>query len=139
MMPLREIAACVIAAMLAGCASQRAEILGDAPQGHADAAFISVPEDEYFWIAPPPSGRHGAAPAETQILKNGAWVSEGWLMVQFQCYAPKDAPRPGVDPILPESPDEKAVFVHGGHRYRLSCDRRQVGRFEFEDEPAAAR
>lgn len=124
--------------MLVGCASQRGEVLGAASLNYPDAAFISVPEDEYFWIAPPPSGPHGVQPAETQIPKEGIWVREGWLKVEFQCYSPKDAPPNRSEyPILPETEDEMKVFFHGGHRYRLSCDRRRIGRFDLvEEDPA---
>lgn len=136
--PLLIVLGCVSLA-LAGCAAQRAEILGPASLGYPDAAFIHVPEDEYFWIAPPPSGPHGVQPAEIQIPKEGVWVREGWLVVEFQCYSPKDAPQVQTAyPILPETEDEKTLFVPGGHHYLLSCDRRRIGRFELlEDDKAA--
>ena len=130
--------ACLLTA-LAGCAAQRAEILGDGPTAEAGAAHIQVPEDEYFWVSTPPNGRHGAPSAEAQVLKDGVWVSEGWLTVQFQCYSPKDAPHPTEYPILPEGPDEKAVFIKAGHRYLLHCDPRRMGRFEMDDEPSATK
>ena len=125
---------------LAGCAAQRAEVLGSAPLGYPDAAFIHVPEDEYFWIAPPRPGAHGVQPAEVQIPKEGIWVREGWLVVEFQCYSPKDAPQVQTAyPILPETEDEKTLYVPGGHRYLLSCDRRRIGRFELLEEDAIAK
>src|SRR5437868_3741660 len=100
---------------LAGCAIQRAEILGPSPLDYADASFLVPNEDEYFWIAPPVSGPHGVAPASMQLPKDGLWVREGWLIVEFQCFTPSD--RPAVnDPILPETDDQKPVFIHAGHR-----------------------
>ena len=122
---------------LAGCAAQRGEILGDGPAGQADAAFISVPEDEYFWLEPPPAGPHAAPPAEMQIPKSGLWLREGWFLVEFQCYAPRDVTAAPSDyPILPETQDEKAVYIHAGHRYRLSCSRTQVGAFDIDEQDA---
>ncbi|HLW74790.1 MAG TPA: hypothetical protein VKT74_06945 [Gammaproteobacteria bacterium] len=121
---------------LAGCAAQRGEILGADPLGYTDTAFISVPEDEYFWISPPPAGRHDVQPAEVQILKDGLWVREGWFQVEFQCYSPRDATATTDHPILPETPDEKAVYIHGGHRYRLSCSATRVGVFDIDEQDA---
>ena len=128
--------ACIPVA-LAGCASQRGEILGSTPVNLTDAAFISVPEDEYFWLAPPPVRPHAVQPAEMQIPKAGLWVREGWFLVEFQCYAPRDVTAaPSEYPILPETSDEKAVYIHGGHRYRLSCSRTRVGVFDIEEQDA---
>src|SRR5579863_9468815 len=88
---------------LAGCTAQRGEILDAGPAGHADAAFISVPEDEYFWIAPPAAGPHAVQPAELQIPRAGLWVREGWFQVEFQCYSPRAVnAAPDDYPILPE-------------------------------------
>lgn len=121
----------------AGCAAERGEILGASPLGYTDAAFLSVPEDEYFWIAPP-AGPHQAQPVEMQIPKDGLWVREGWFNVEFQCYSPRDAAGTTTDyPILPETQDEKAVYIHAGHRYRLSCSPTRVGVFDIDEQDAA--
>jgi|GEM_PF-4653109 len=130
--------AAALAALL-GCAAERAQILGDVPQGYPGAAHIRVPEDEFFWVTSPPSGPHATPSADIQVLKDGLWVSEGWLLVDFQCYTPKDAPRQTEDPILPEGQDEKPVFIHGGRRYLLHCDPTRMGRFELDEEPSAGK
>lgn len=124
-----------IPAVLAGCAAQRGEILGAGPGGRTDAAFISVPEDEYFWLVPPAAGPHAVQPVEMQIPKTGLWVREGWFLVEFQCYAPRDvAAAPNDYPILPETPDEQALYIHAGHRYHLSCSRTRVGVFDVDEQ-----
>ena len=131
----RSTAGALLALALAACMPHRGEILGPSAAGYADAAFVSVPEDEYFWIAPPPAGRHSAAPAEQQIPKDGLWVRDGWYIVESQCYSPRDAPATRTAyPILPETDDDKPVYIHGGHRYRLSCDARKVGVFDLMEE-----
>ena len=122
--------------MLTACATQRAEILGSSPLSYSDTSFIVPYEDEYFWIAPPPAGRHSPAPAAMQLPKAGVWVREGWLMVEFQCFTPID--RPAVkDPILPESEDQKPVFIHAGHRYLLRCSPTKVGEILLADQDDA--
>jgi len=121
---------------LGGCVMQRGEILGKNPLAYKDIAFISVGDDEYFWIAPPVSGRHGTPPAEMQIPKDGVWVREGWFVVEFQCFSPSDRPS-GVDPILPETDDQKPVYIHAGHRYKLSCSPTRVGDIVLQDEGVA--
>ena len=122
--------------MLGGCAMQRGEILGRSPLDYKDTAFISVGDDEYFWIAPPVSSRHGTPPAQMQIPKEGVWVREGWFIVEFQCFTPADRPS-GVDPILPESDDQKPVYIHAGHHYKLSCSPTRVGDIVVQDESDA--
>jgi hypothetical protein len=123
----------ILLSALGGCAIQRGEILGKSPLDYKDTAFISVSDDEYFWIAPPVSGPHGTPPAQMQIPKDGVWVREGWFIVEFQCFTPSDRPS-GMDPILPESDDQKPVFIHAGHRYKLSCSSTRVGDFLVQDE-----
>lgn len=105
---------------LSGCAAQRAEILGPSPLSYNDTSFVVPYQDEYFWIAPPPAGRHSPAPAAIQLPKAGVWVREGWLMVEFQCFTPSEQPAVK-DPILPESDDRKPVYIHAGHHYLLRC------------------
>ena len=118
--------------LLGGCAAQRAEILGSSPLGYADTAYLTPNEDEYFWIAPPVSGPHGVQPVSMQLPKAGVWLREGWLMVEFQCFTPSD--RPAVrDPILPETPDERPVYIHAGHSYRLRCSPKKIGAFVLDD------
>ncbi|HEX2667177.1 MAG TPA: hypothetical protein VHP13_02285 [Gammaproteobacteria bacterium] len=134
---MRKLFALAPLLLLAGCASQRGEVLGKSALGYADAAFISVQEDEYFWIAPPAAGRHGVAPASMQIPRQGLWVREGWFIVEFQCFTPRDVP--GVqDPILPETDDEKPVYIHAGHRYLLSCSPTRMGDIELTELPGSA-
>jgi hypothetical protein len=134
-----SIASALLALLLSACAVTRGEILGSSAAGDADAAFVSVPEDEYFWIAPPPAGPHSPTPADRQIPKDGLWLRDGWYIVESQCYSPKDAPASrSAYPILPETDDDKPVYIHGGHRYRLSCDAHKVGVFdvvEVDDAP----
>jgi hypothetical protein len=129
--------ACLSSLALTGCAVQRAEILGPSPLGYTDASFIVPHEDEYFWVAPPVSGPHGVPPTALQLPKAGVWVREGWLMVEFQCFTPSD--RPAVRyPILPETPDQRPVFVHAGHHYELRCSPTRIGEFVLADQEAQA-
>lgn len=123
--------------LLAGCATQRAEILGPTALGYTDAAFLVPHEDEYFWIAPPRNGFHGTEPVAMQLPKAGVWVREGWLLVDFQCFTPSE--RPAVrDPILPETDDEKPVFIHAGHHYELRCSPTKVGQILLDERDAPA-
>jgi hypothetical protein len=117
---------------LPGCAAHRAEILGASPLDYKDVAFLTPAEDEYFWIAPPPVGRHSVQPVSMQVPPAGVWVREGWLDVEFQCFTPRN--RPAVtDPILPETPDEQALYLYAGHHYRLSCSPNRIGAVVLED------
>jgi hypothetical protein len=111
---------------LCACTIQRAEILGADPLGYQDVSFITPTQDEYFWIAPPVSGAHGVQPVSMQLPAHGVWLREGWLVVEFQCFTPRDRPEVK-DPILPETQDEKPVFIHAGHRFMLSCSPSRVG------------
>jgi hypothetical protein len=123
--------------MLGACAIQRAEILGPSPLSYTDTSLIVPYEDEYFWIAPPAAGPHTPAPAAMQLPKDGVWVREGWMMVEFQCFTPVD--RPVVkDPIIPESEDQKPVFIHAGHRYELRCSPTKVGDIVLSDQDPPA-
>ena|ERR1700733_8149967 len=120
------------ALLLCGCVLQRGEILGASPLNYKDVSFLTPREDEYFWIAPPVSGPHGVQPVSMQVPAAGMWVREGWFVVEFQCFMPRD--RPAVtDPILPETPDEKELYLYAGHRYRLSCSPTRVGAVVLED------
>jgi hypothetical protein len=117
---------------LSGCVLQRAEILGSSPLAYQDVSFLTPREDEYFWIAPPPTGPHAAQPVSMQVPTAGVWVREGWLVVEFQCFTPRD--RPAVmDPILPETPDEETLYLYAGHHYRLSCSPTRIGVAVLED------
>jgi hypothetical protein len=121
---------------LSGCVIQRAEILGASPLAYKDVSFLTPREDEYFWIAPPATGPHGVQPVSMQLPPAGVWVREGWMMVEFQCFTPRD--RPAVnDPILPETSDEKALYLYAGHHYRLSCSPVRIGDVVLEDLGAA--
>jgi hypothetical protein len=118
---------------LTACAAQRAEILGPSPLSYGDTSFIVPYEDEYFWIAPPAAGPHSVAPAAMQLPKAGVWVREGWLLVEFQCFTPSDRPEVK-DPILPESDDQKPVFIHAGHHYLLRCSPSKIGEIQLTDQ-----
>jgi len=118
---------------LTACAARRGEILGPSPLGYQDTAFVEVGDDEYFWIAPPPNGRHGVPPAQMQVPKAGVWVLEGWFTVESQCFTPKDRPL-GTDPIIPETDDQQSLYIHAGHRYLLTCSPTRVGKFVLEDQ-----
>lgn len=126
MCAVRRSIALLLPLFLAACAIQRAEILGPSPLSYSDTSFIAPFEDEYFWIAPPAAGRHSVAPAAMQLPKAGVWVREGWLMVEFQCFTPSDRPEVK-DPILPETDDQKPVYIHAGHHYQLRCSPTKVG------------
>jgi hypothetical protein len=118
--------------LLSACVVQRAEILGASPLDYKDVSFLTAREDEYFWIAPPASSVHGVQPVSMQLPAAGVWVREGWMVVEFQCFTPRD--RPAVnDPILPETQDQKSVFIHAGHRFMLSCSPTRVGEFVLDD------
>ena len=137
MVLLRGCFALLLPLALCGCAIQRAEILGSSPLSYSDASFIIPHGDEYFWIAPPAAGPHSVTPASMQMPKAGVLVREGWLMVEFQCFTPSD--RPAVkDPILPETDDQKPVYIHAGHRYELRCSPTKVGDIVLEEQPAPA-
>jgi uncharacterized membrane protein YqaE (UPF0057 family) len=115
-----------------GCTLQRGEILGSSPLDYQDVSFLTPRQDEYFWIAPPRLGPHDVQPVSMQLPPAGVWVREGWIMVEFQCFTPRD--RPAVnDPILPETQDDKALYLHAGHRYRLSCSPMRIGDVVLED------
>ena len=120
---------------LCGCEARRGEILGPDPLAYPDTAFVAVGDDEYFWIAPPASGRHGVPPAQMQIPKAGVWVREGWFIVESQCFTPKDRPQV-LDPILPETQDQEPLYIHAGHRYLLTCSPDRVGKFLLQDQGA---
>ncbi|HEY4127369.1 MAG TPA: hypothetical protein VGN70_04935 [Gammaproteobacteria bacterium] len=117
---------------LCGCAVQRAEILGPDPLGYQDVSFLTPDQDQYFWIAPPVSGPHGVPPASMQLPATGVWVRQGWMVVEFQCFTPVDRPEVK-DPILPETQDEKPVFIYAGHRYLLTCSPTRIGDFLLKD------
>ena len=132
-MSLRASSLPLLAALcLCGCTIQRGEILGASPLSYKDVAFLTPREDEYFWIAPPRDGPHGVQPVSMQVPPAGVWVREGWFDVEFQCFTPRD--RPAVnDPILPETPDEQALYLYAGHHYRLSCSPNRIGAVVLED------
>lgn len=127
------ILSCLLLA-LAGCGARRGSILGTADPGSPDAAYVTVPEDEYFWLQPPAAGRHSAPPPEMQIPKQGLWVSDGWFMLELQCYTPKNIPPRDADhPILDRVQDEKMIYLHGGHRYLLRCSDDRYGEYTLTE------
>ncbi len=113
---------------LAGCVVERGDILAADPQDYSDASFLTVPDDEDFWLAQPPS-RHGQEPAQQQVLKAGIWLKAGWINVESQCYTPKKAAHRTDYPIFPEYADVVPVYIQPGRRYLLSCDDYKVGKF----------
>jgi hypothetical protein len=130
---LRRLLPMLLPLALGACAAQRAEILGPSPLHYADASFLIPHDDEYFWIAPPAAGPHSVAPAAIQLPKAGVWVREGWLLVEFQCFTPSD--RPAVrDPILPDTDDQKPVFIHAAHRYELRCSPDRIGDIVLDEQ-----
>ena len=130
---MRRSACILLSLLLSGCALQRGEVLGQSALGYADAAFVDVAEDEYFWIAPPPAGKHSVQPASMQIPARGLWVREGWFLVEFQCFTPRD--QQATDhPIIPETDDQKPLYIHAGHRYMLSCSPTKVADIVLDDQ-----
>jgi len=113
---------------LAGCAAERGDILPADPQDYSDASFLTVPDDEDFWLAQP-AGRHGVEPSEQQVPKTGLWLKAGWINVESQCYTPKKAQHPTDYPIFPEYADVVPVYIQPGRRYLLSCDDYKAGKF----------
>lgn len=73
---------------LAGCVQERGDILSADPHDYSDASFLTVPDDEDFWLAPLPKP-HGAEPADVQVPKGGMWLKAGLILVESQCYTPK--------------------------------------------------
>lgn len=136
MSPRIVVLSLLTALCLSGCTLQRGEILGASPLHYQDVSFLTPREDEYFWIAPPPIGPHDVQPVSMQVPAAGMWVREGWFNVEFQCFTPRD--RPAVtDPILPETQDEKALYLYAGHHYLLSCSPTKVGDIVLQDQAAA--
>ena len=121
---------CLTLLALAGCATERGAILTADPGYYFDASFIEVPDDQYFWLAPPPAGSHAPDPVQLQVPKGGLWLKAGWMEVESQCYAPKKAPHQDY-PIFPEFLDTVPVYVKPGLRYLLLCDDYRVGRFDL--------
>lgn len=119
--------------LLAGCAVERGAILDADPHVYVDASFLEVPDDEYFWLAPPPAGRHDPDPAEQQVGKQGVWLKAGWLNVESQCFTPRKAKQQVAYPIFPEYVDTMPLYIQPGHRYLLMCDLYTVGKFDLID------
>jgi hypothetical protein len=117
-----------VALLLSACVQERGEILAADPRDYSDAAFLTVPDDEDFWLAPLPT-RHGAEPAGVQVPKGGMWLKAGWINVESQCYTPKKAAHRTDYPIFPEYADAIPAYIQPGRRYLLSCDDYKVGKF----------
>jgi hypothetical protein len=113
---------------LAGCVQERGDILSADPHDYSDASFLTVPDDEDFWLSPPPT-RHGADPAGVQVPRVGMWLKAGWIEVESQCYTPKKAAHQIDYPIFPEYADAVMTYIQPGRRYLLSCDDYKVGKF----------
>lgn len=121
---------CGLLLALAGCAAERGAILAADPRDYSDAAFLEVPDDEYFWLQPPPAGSHAATPGEQQVPKQGMWLKAGWINVESQCFRPRKAKQSDY-PIFPEYADQSPVYVEPGRRYLLACDDYVVGKFSL--------
>ena len=117
-----------LCATLAGCVQERGDILSADPHDYSDASFLTVPDDEDFWLAPLPT-RHGAEPGEVQVPKGGMWLKAGWIDVESQCYTPKKATHQTDYPIFPEYADTVPAYIQPGRRYLLSCDDYKAGKF----------
>ena len=128
---LRRSACCCVLLLLAACAVERGDILQSDPHDYTDASFLEVPDDEYFWLAPPPAGRHDPDPAEQQVGKQGVWLKAGWLNVESQCFTPRKAQRQVAYPIFPEYADATPLYIQPGRRYLLMCDLYKVGKFDL--------
>ena len=115
---------------LAGCMVERGDVLPSDPREYSDAAFLEVPDDEYFWLQPPSPGNHTPAPAEQQVPKQGLWLKAGVMGVESQCFRPRKA-KPQDYPIFPEYADLAPIVIRPGQRYLLKCDDYKVGRFEL--------
>lgn len=113
---------------LAGCVQERGDILSADPHDYSDASFLTVPDDEDFWLAPLPTP-HGAEPADVQVPKGGMWLKAGLIQVESQCYTPKKAPHRTDYPVFPEFADMAPVYIQPGRRYLMSCDDYKVGKF----------
>ena len=121
---------CFCALPLAGCVAERGAILSADPRDYSDAAFLEVPDDEYFWLQPPSPGGHALTPAEQQVPKQGIWLKAGVLGVESQCFRPRKA-QPSEYPIFPEYAELAPIDLKPGRRYLLKCDDYKVGRFEL--------
>lgn len=129
-MDLRRAALVPLLLSLAGCAVERGDILSSDPTDYSDAAFLEVPDDEYFWLQPPAPGSHAPQPAEQQVPKRGLWLKAGVMEVESQCFRPRKA-KPSEYPIFPEYADLMPISIEPGRRYLLKCDDYKVGRFEL--------
>ena len=113
---------------VAGCAVERGDILTADPRDYTDASFLTVPDDEDFWLAQP-ANRHGPEPAEQHVPKAGMWLKAGWINVESECFTPEKAPHRTDHPIFPEYADVVPVYIRPGRRYLLSCDDYEAGKF----------
>lgn len=125
-------AACLSSCVLplSGCVAERGAILSADPHDYSDAAFLEVPDDEYFWLQPPAPGGHGPPPAEQQVPKQGMWLKAGVMGVESQCFRPRKA-KPSEYPIFPEYANLMPITLQAGRHYLLKCDDYKVGRFEL--------
>jgi len=128
--PLSRAAVFLCLLMLAGCATERGDILASDPRDYTDASFLEVPDDEYFWLQPPPAGSHAPLPPELQVPKQGLWLKAGWINVESQCFTPKKAKRTAY-PIFPDYAQLAPVYILPGRRYLLKCDDYVVGKFNL--------
>lgn len=117
--------------MLAGCAAERGDILAGDPRDYLDASYLEVPDDEYFWLAPPPAGRHAPEPQEQQVGKQGMWLKAGWINVESQCFTPRKAQHQVAYPIFPEYADATPLYIQPGRHYLLMCDLYKVAKFDL--------
>ncbi len=129
-MDLRRAAILSLLLSLAGCMVERGDVLSADPRVYGDAAFLEVPDDEYFWLQPPAPGSHLPPPPEQQVPKQGLWLKAGLIGVESQCFRPRKA-KPNEYPIFPDYAEIAPIDIKPGRRYLLKCDDYKVGRFEL--------
>ncbi len=123
--------------LLTACTPRYGHVLDTEPMDDSAAVFLTVPDEEYFWVVAMNPDPEAQRLPDTQVPKGGLWLSSGWYLIESMCFSPKDAP-PAVDPILPEN-DLRPVHLQGGQRYLMKCDDKVLGKFDLLplDAPAA--
>ena len=121
----RKISVALLSMTLYGCAG--GAILAEKPADVSKVAHLEVlADDENFWIWP----IHGDIETEQRIKAPGVWVTDGWFMIEDQCFSPKNNKK---ELMISETDDYETIHVHGGHDYRLQCDPDVVARINLID------
>jgi hypothetical protein len=108
---------------LAGCAG--GIILGDRAAGPSKAAFIEVQTDDQFKIRPMQSQ------ASQELKAPGIWVSDGWFVIEYTCFHPKNNPPNALIDLMGYASHADHFFA--GHRYALQCDPHIFGEIDLID------